>query len=213
MITLTLTVQNAQAMPQPVLDWLIPHMNANDTDWLMHVRIKASAPLPSVPTQVTPMAVLPTPAPAKIVEHTPEGLKVTIPPTTTNGIDQRNSPFWAQGAMNPAALAAASVNVPVVPSAIPLQVSPQPPVAPTGLNAAMFNPVPQPAPQQAAPTPSGRTGDHMRNVVFPQIMSKMGIETCKQILSVAGVPHLNQITDANVDHVAAAVQQVTGVPA
>lgn len=211
MITLNLTVQNAQAMPQPVLDWLLPRMNPSDADWVMFVR---GAGTPTAAPSQPPVAVQTAPAPNRIVEQTPEGVKVTIPPATTNGIDQRNSPFWAQGAMaNPAALAAASVNAPVVPSAVPPVVSPPAPAAPTGLNAAMFNPMPQPAPQQAAPTPSGRTGEHMRNVVFPQIMSKMGIETCKQILSVSGVPHLNQITDANVDVVAAAVQQVTGVPA
>lgn len=211
MITLNLTVQNAQAMPQPVLDWLIHRMNPTDADWLIFVR---GAGLPAAAPPQPPVAVQTTSASNRIVEQTPEGVRVTIPPATTNGIDQRNSPFWAQGAMaNPAALAATSVNVPVVPSAVPPVASPQAPAAPTGLNAAMFNPVAPPAPQQAAPTPSGRTGEHMRNVVFPQIMSKMGIETCKQILSVSGVPHLNQITDANVDQVAAAVQQVTGVPA
>jgi hypothetical protein len=211
MIHLNLTVQQAQSMPEPVLDWLVPHMHVNDTEWIMRVRLGGH---PSV----TPSAPVEPPAPVtpRVVEKTPEGVRVTIPPATTAGLDQRNSPFWAQGA-NPAALAAASINVPVVPSAIPPMVATAPPAAPTGLNSAMFHPVqqaapPAPAAPSAAPVSgSGRTAAHMRDVIFPQIMAAKDIGTCRQILEAAGISHISHVTDANVDQVAAAVQQVTGV--
>lgn len=216
MITLALTVQNAQAMPQPVLDWLLPRMNPNDAEWVLCVRSGGHAVAPPQSTQVTPSTILPTPTPPRIVEKTAEGLKVTIPPTTTAGLDQRNSPFWAQGA-NPAALAAASISVPVVPSAVPPTAAPVAPAAPVGLNAAMFQPMQlQPLPE-AAPAPvvaqsgTGRSAAHMRDVIFPQIMAAKDINTCRQILSAAGLTHISHVTDANVDQVAAAVQQVTGV--
>ena len=216
MITLALTVQNAQAMPQPVLDWLIPRMNPNDAEWVLCVRSGGHSVTPTQQTQVTPPTILSTPTPPRIVEKTAEGLKVTIPPTTTAGLDQRNSPFWAQGA-NPAALAAASINVPVVPSAAPPTVSAPAPVAPMGLNSAMFNPMQlQPLPEAApapvaAPSSTGRSAAHMRDVIFPQIMAAKDINTCRQILTAAGLNHISHVTDANVDQVAAAVLQVTGV--
>lgn len=213
MLTLLLTVQNAQSMPEEVLNWLLPRLHPNDAEWLVVIRQRPSPPV-SQAAPVTPVAP-PAPVLPRIVEKTPEGLKVTIPPVSTTGLDQRNSPFWAQGAvMNPAALAATSINVPVVPSAVPPVAAVAPPAAPVGLDAAMFNPIlqqPQPrAPVAPAPT-TGRSAAHMRDVTFPQIMAAKDIATCRQILATAGLTHISHITDANVDQVAAAVQQVTGV--
>jgi hypothetical protein len=197
-----------------VLNWLLSRMNPNDAEWLVAIRQKTGQTAAPA-SQVTPSTILPTPAPARIVEKTAEGTRVIIPPATNTGLDQRNSPFWAQGAtMNPAALAAASINVPVVPSAVPLEAAPAAPAAPVGLSAAMFHPMPAqqaPAPQATpAPVPA-RSAAHMRDVVFPQIMAAKDINTCRQILAAAGLNHISHVTDANVDQVAAAVLQVTGV--